>query len=177
MTHEQKVAHHEAAHVAVSRALGGSAQPEGIDLNAESSVPGAYGRAMASVFPDNPTGTDIERREALFDSLVAICAGAASDAKIEGISLREALERQPGDKSEALKLLDSSPLIEKPEEKIALLDRALERAADYLNSPIVGKAVEEIAQATLKAGGRLDGAEIESIWTRVKDDGSKAETK
>jgi hypothetical protein len=142
MDYSERVAYHEAAHAVLAHRLGAQVLQQGIDITAPSSVEGAYGKAAVSVFAHEDTLDETEQRRAVVHSLAIICAGAASDAKILGRALPEALAQQPGDENVARNFLKSNPLIETPEELEGLLMAAADRFGSVagprlpsLNSP------------------------------------------
>ncbi len=169
MTHDERVAHHEAAH-AVFAILGGAGlSVAGINLNTPSSVEGAFGNADTNVYIHDDELPPSEQMWQLICNLRTICAGAASDAKISGIPVRDALARQKGDEGRAYEQLHSTPLIDQGSDGAAaeremVLGIALTRVSTKLAEPTVWATVEAIAKAAIERGGILPKAEIEAIY-------------
>jgi hypothetical protein len=162
-----QVAYHEAAHIVVSVAFRLEVPDRGIDLDSATSVEGAHGNALVNLIVDDPGLSQAERRNDLVRNLAIVCAGAASDARLLGRSLRDALRQQPSDESVALDLIRASPLLSSDEngspdtEGEFVLALGLETAESKLQSPSVWAAVETIAKAAVRAGGQLTRAEIQ----------------
>lgn len=180
MEFRERVAHHEAAHAVVAVRLGASVVEQGINLDATTSMEGAYGNAAVNIFQHDSDLSMEEQQQDLMRNLIIVCAGAASDAKLKGKPLREALHEQPGDERVALKLLADSSLTEKEDQSVrqkeetVLLDKALELAEKQLGNPIVWKAIQEVARASLNAGGRLAKPQIDEILDGVFQDSEPA---
>jgi hypothetical protein len=177
MEHRARIAHHEAAHVVLAVFYGTGVNEQGIDLNASTSVEGAYGNAAVNLFAHDASLEQQEQQKDLLRNLCIVCAGAASDAKILNRSLREALSQQPGDEKVALRLLAQSTLISREnksdaqkKEEECILEIALEKARDILGKTDVWALVEEIAQECLRKGGHLTKAEIEAMVQNCKFD-------
>jgi hypothetical protein len=143
---------------------------QGIDIDAPSSVEGAFGRAGVNIFRHDPTATEQEQQSLLRDNIAITCAGAASDARLTGRTLREALRRQPGDQRAAMQLLEASPLVQlrDREEVYQLL---LNFTEELVNKPEIWNAIEQVAQACLDEGGQLSRAQIEAILLPLFEDG------
>jgi hypothetical protein len=167
MDDREKVAHHEAAHVVMSVQLGASVPGQGIDIDAPSSVEGAYGNAWVNIFAQDPNPEEDEQIKILRDNLAIVCAGIASDAKLMGRSLREALSRQPSDEQLARELLGNSPLVDTKELQEYILDGVLRFVERAFEDKIIWSAVQEIARACIKEGGRLSKSQIEQIVART----------
>lgn len=173
MTHDEKVAHHEAAHAVVAILGGAGLSDAGINLNAPSSVEGAFGNAGANTYDHDVTLPPDVQQWRLIYNLMTLCAGAASDAKISGIPVRDALARQKGDESHAYQQLRSTPLIDQDSEGAAkeregVLGIALDKLSAKLADPQVWAMVEAVAKAAIDAGGILSKAEIEAIYSEMK---------
>src|SRR4051794_22135660 len=110
MNYREQVAHHEAAHAIMGISLGPGISG-GIDLDATTSVAGATGNIMASLFVPDATLPEEEQRRDLMRNLMIFCAGAASDARITGRSLADALKMQPGDQSAAREHAKLHPIL------------------------------------------------------------------
>src|SRR5438552_2718456 len=123
MQHRERIAHHEAAHVVMAWFWGAGVLDQGMDIDAPSSVEGAYGRAAVSLFLDDEGFDFEERARDLLRNLTIIFAGAASDAKIAGKSLNAAIDDQPGDKNVALHLLKHSTTVNTAGEQIEQLSK------------------------------------------------------
>lgn len=163
-----QVAHHEAAHVVVSAAFGLEIPERGIDLDAATSVDGAFGNALVNLFVDDPSLSDEQRRKDLVTNVAVVCAGPASDARLLGRSLREALSMQPSDEAIALQLIRASPLLEGPaashaEEAELVIEAGLEAAEAKLGVAANWEAVEAVARAAVQAGGALSKDGIERV--------------
>ena len=169
MNYRERVAHHEAAHAVLAHRLGAGVLPEGINLDAPTQMPGAFGNAAVNLLDHDSTLYPAEQQKDLLRNLAVVCAGAASDSKITGKPLSQALSDQPGDEKLARRLLDETPLIgtrdpqQRQAEQALVLDAALERAAHELADPVVWRAIEKVAQATVNAGGRLTKQQIEVV--------------
>jgi hypothetical protein len=168
MEHSEKVAHHEAAHAVIAVLCGAGLSDHGIDLNAPTSSPGAFGNAGAMLFDHDATLPKDEQQRLLLGNLMTICAGSASDAKISGIELSEALARQPGDKQKALQQLQSTPLIDQDGdgadvERDFLLEHVLDRLTKMLAKSEVWTIIQDVANAALLRGGVLSKADVQEI--------------
>jgi hypothetical protein len=163
MDDRTRVAYHEAAHAVLAYRLGGHVLEPGIDIDAPSSVTGAYGRAGVTVFAHDDRLDEREQQTAVKHSVAIMCAGAASDAKILGRNLPDALAHQPGDEKAARELLKSSPSVTSPEEIEVVLQGGLKYAARLLERSEIWKAIDAVAQACLKAGGNLSKVEIDRL--------------
>ena len=175
MNYDEQVAHHEAAHVVLSRHNGGGPSDVGIDLNRPSSVEDAFGSAGVKLLAHDPSQPEDVQMLDLIRNLSTILAGAASDALILGWSQEEALTRQPGDVGYARELIERSPLFASaaPGAVAAfsqkLIDRGFEAAQQLLTQANIWKRVESIAIATLANGGELSQLEIENLLTLAED--------
>ena len=162
MDHREQVAHHEAAHavVALDTRLGLSSH--GMDLDAPTSVPGAFGKTGVMTFAADLTQPEADQFKDLGVLLAVTLAGAASDAKIRGITLQVALQAQPGDLSVAKILCADYPFARDDDEAVAL-DHGLQIAAKALAKNELWDAVCAVAKACLARGGKLSKEEIEAI--------------
>lgn len=165
MNYREKVAHHEAAHVVVSARYGGGPMLHGIDINAASSVAGAFGNAGVGTLVHDDTLSLDQQQVDLMRNLIIICAGAGADARTNATDIRGAFGKQPGDHSAAVAAIVQSPLTTDPgqEEIDFLLGIALDRTEEVLAEPHVWDMVERIAAACLSNDGRLSKAQIEEI--------------
>ncbi|WP_460448299.1 hypothetical protein [Alsobacter sp. SYSU BS001988] len=77
----------------------------GIDLNAPSSANDAFGHAGVLLIDDDDQLPLETQQWDLIRNFMVICAGAASDAKITGMEIGEALSRQVSDHNVALQAL------------------------------------------------------------------------
>ena len=167
MEFRRRVAHHEAAHAVIAYLHGLGLSEHGIDLDAETSVEGAYGGAGVLLIAPDPEAEAAAERLALFQNLMVVCAGAASDAKIELRELRAALSAQPGDERVALSLLAESTTIEAEttEEREAqtsyVLQLALGHVREKLDKPEVWNAVTSLADKVVRNGGVLSKSQID----------------
>ena len=169
MDDRQRTAHHEAAH-ALTALMGGMGLSDGIDLDALTSVQGATGNVGAKLFVPDANDPTAEQLSLLMWNLAVICAGAVSDAKIEGRELRAALEAQPGDYAIARSHALTHPLVEMGVAEDGLeatldvvINAALQKVAHFINRPDVWDAVSAIADACLANGGKLGVSEIEAV--------------
>jgi hypothetical protein len=160
MNDREKVAHHEAAHAVLSIRAGFGVSG-GIDLDAPTSVGGAYGNAAVNLLELDDALPEHEQRMDLARNIAVICAGAASDAKISGIEPCKALRAQPGDLKVALEHAGGSTMVRSPKEAVHVVMRiGLLQAVRLINCPEVWLAVERVAAAVLAAGGKLDGNQV-----------------
>lgn len=163
MNHREQVAHHEAAH-AVLAICAGIGVNGGIDLDAPTSVDGAFGQAAVKLLVLDSSLSVAEQRQDLARNLKIICAGAASDARIKGITPLEALQAQPGDYGVALQHARSSAVVESEEEaQYVVTEVGLPHAVDALSRVEVWAAIERVASAVIVSGGRLDQNQLEAI--------------
>lgn len=168
MDQRTRVAHHEAAHIWVANHQGAGIPEVGLNIDAPSSVEGAFGHAWVHFFEIDPGMDEIEQMELLARNTRIICAGAASDAKITGVELRQALENQPGDQALAIQRLRASPLIQREESDQAaklvelILTNSLDRVAKLFAMKENWEAVRRVALAAIRAGGKLSKSEIEA---------------
>lgn len=164
----RQIAHHEAAH-AIAGIWYGMGISGGIDLDASTSVAGAQGNVGVNLFLPDDALPDALQRQDLMRNLAVICAGAASDARLTGRSLEEAIAAQPGDRQAARDLIRTHPLVEaEPDDQVdelvgLLLERAMMMAARLLAKDEVWCVVEEVAASCLSAGGTISKADIETI--------------
>jgi hypothetical protein len=163
MNNREKVARHEAAH-AVLAIRAGFGVSGGIDLDAPTSVEGAYGNAAVSLVELDGTLSEDEQRTDLVRNLAVICAGAAADAKSAGVEPADALRAQPGDYALALRHAAESSIVESHTEAAeVVMNVALPIAVCIVNRADVWAAIERVAAAVLAAGGQLDRDQIESL--------------
>lgn len=163
MNHREQVAHHEAAH-AVLAICAGIGVNGGIDLDASTSVDGAFGQAAVNLLVIDNSMSVAEQRQDLARNLKIICAGAASDARIKGITPLEALQAQPGDYGVALRHARSSAVVESEEEAQYVVNEVgLSHAVEALSRAEVWAAIERVAAAVIVSGGRLDQNQVEAI--------------
>jgi hypothetical protein len=155
MNHREQVAYHEAAHVVISHLYGGGPTDNGIDINAESSVAGSFGNASVGLLePDDSISTEDQQLD-LIKNIAIICAGAASDAKILGITIDDAIEDQSSDFNAAWAAINSSRLVTSIEEGESVFDLGLKRAESLLADKGRWALVEKIALACIENGGNL----------------------
>ena len=167
MDDRKKVAHHEAAHAVVAHSVGAGIVEGGIDIDAPSSVEGAYGRTAVNIFAHEESLTETQQKESVIHSLAIICAGAASDARLLNRPLDEALAAQSADASEAKKFLADNPLVETPEEAEFLLKEAMRYTAKILDRPEIWSAIELVAEECIKNDGKLSKAQIEGLLAKA----------
>lgn len=163
MDQREQVAHHEAAHVVVSALFGGGPTLHGIDIDAGTSVTGAFGNAGVGLLVIDDTQPEEEQRHLLVQNIAIICAGAAADAKITARKLNDALQRQPGDLSVAKAAIERSRLVTGNEEGDHVLQVGLEYAETLLDKSDIWDAVVRIAKACLANRGKLSKDEIEAL--------------
>jgi hypothetical protein len=161
----KRIAHHEAAH-SVMAILYGAGLSGGIDLTAPTSVPGSFGVSAVSLFEPDPSLSEAEQQLEVVRSLVIICAGAASDAKLEGLTLQQAIAGQPGDLGVAQEHAKLHPIVSDGEIDY-VIDIALSRAAQVLDRAEVWDAVEAVASAALANDGKLDRIAIEELASHL----------
>lgn len=162
MDYRQRVAHHEAAHVVISAHFGGGPTLHGIDINAASSVSGAFGNAGVGL-PDHDNTLPIEeQRFDLTKNIAIICAGAAADARTTNRNINDALQSQPGDLAVARAEIAKSPLVGADEDE-DVLQAGLATAETLLAKPDFWDAVVKIAEACLANDGKLSKDEIEAL--------------
>ncbi len=163
MNDREKVAHHEAAH-AVLAIRAGFGVSGGIDLDAPTSVAGAYGNAAIALLELDETLPEDEQRRDLARNLAIICAGAAADAKTGGIDPSDTLLAQPGDYNLAVRHAAESSIVGgDAEARAVVMNVALPIAVRVVDRADVWAAIERVAAAVLNAGGRLDRDKIESL--------------
>lgn len=163
MDNRARVAHHEAAHAVLSLRVGLGVSG-GIDLDAPTSVAGAFGQAAVALLVLDASLPEPEQRMDLARNLSVICAGAASDARILGIDAKDALVAQPGDRSVAIKHAADSAIVGSDEEAIhAVEEVGLSVASKDVSRPEVWAAIERLAAAVLEAGGQLDRDQVEQL--------------
>lgn len=162
MNLREQVAHHEAAHavVALHTRLGLSSY--GMDIDAPASVPGAFGKTGVMTFAADLTQPEADQFKDLGVLLAVTLAGAASDAKINSITLHHALQCQPGDLSVAKNLCAEYPFACGDQEAVAL-DHGLQLAAKALAKAEVWSAICAVAKACLANGGNLSKEQIETV--------------
>jgi len=169
MYNEKRFALHEAAHSIIAIVVGSGISNHGIDLNASTSVEGAFGNAGANLFVYDPVLGEEEQRNRLMANLGIIVAGAVSDSLALEIPLREALRRQPGDEKVATDLLSNSSLLDIQDQKQKaelieeLLNASLKQTQRSIQDPAVWEKIEAVARAALKSKGRLSKRQIETI--------------
>ena len=164
-----RVAMHEAAHVVVATVLGTGAAKEGIDLNAESSVRGAYGNAAVQKYLITDADDLDTQKNLLVRNVAMMLAGPACDARTLGRSLDEAMAKQPGDvataKSEIARLPAARGMsVEQIDTMTGMvMDAALETAVSVLSKPTHWATVERVAQASLANNGILSQEQIQDL--------------
>jgi hypothetical protein len=163
MNDRERVAHHEAAHAVLSLRAGFGVSG-GIDLDAQTSVEGAFGNAavaLSMLDADLPTA---QQQMELGRNLSVICAGAASDARILEIDPEDALLAQPGDYGVAIQYAAGSSIIGNVKDaEYVVTQIALPVAVRDVGRPEVWQAIERLAAALLEAGGRLDRDQVEAL--------------
>lgn len=162
MEDRAKVAHHEAAH-AVLAYVWDLGLADGIDLDAATSVEGAFGNVQVYVRAIDGSLPEEVQQADLICNLSVYCAGAASDAKIKQIDPFEALRAQPGDFGEALRHARSSPLLTDEAMALAAVKVGLATAVGWLEKPYIWVRVERVANAALEVRGKLGKDEIEAL--------------
>lgn len=161
LTHREIVAHHEAAHSVIAVCCGPGVSG-GIDLNAATSVAGAFGNTKVYLFaPDASQPIGVQERDALRNAAI-ICAGAASDAKLHAIGLNQALVAQPGDHAFVHSHLATHPCVPAGD-IVSVVAVGLATADFHLAKAHVWDAVESVATACLSNGGTIDAATIRAI--------------
>jgi hypothetical protein len=173
MNCQERVAHHEAAHVVMSYLCGGGPTLHGIDITAPSSAPGAFGNAGVGKLIHDQNQPEEDQRKDLLRNVAIICAGAACDAQTLDQTLDMALQMQPGDLAAARAEIAQSPLLPSPglssqeelDERELVLRSGLETAQHRLARPEVWNLVEKVARACLDNGGKLSKNEIEALLT------------
>lgn len=169
MEQRSRIAHHEAAHAVIAMMVGLPAPTEGIDIDAENPDTGGLGRVLAMLFEIDDlsglSGPELKNAQALQlrdagSNLMAILAGAASDARLLGDSLANAMAHQPSDKALAVGVLTRMAVPAEDHED-AMLGQITD-AARALDEPEIWAAVEAVAAAAL-ISGRLSGPEIERV--------------
>lgn len=169
MNHREQVAHHEAAH-AVLAIRAGIGVSGGIDLDAPTSVDGAFGQAAVSLLVLDDSLPVDEQRLDLARNLSIICAGAASDARIKGVTPLEALEAQPGDYGVALQHAQSCSVVENEEEaQYAVTEVGLSHAVREVARVEVWAAIERVATAVIASGGRLEKDQVTTLGIIVSE--------
>lgn len=171
MEYREQVAHHEAAHVVISHIFGGGPTGHGIDLDAPTSVPGAFGNAGVATLIHDPDLPEKEQKIDLGRNVAIILAGAAADARTKGCAIDEALQSQPSDVRIARDTIARSPLIptagrdpaEVQEEREIVFRIGLQLAEQRLARPDIWAQVETIATACLANGGKLSKQQIEQL--------------
>lgn len=169
MDQRERIAHHEAAHAVVALAMGLPTPTSGIAIDRENPETGGLGSFFATLFTIEDltelTGLALEEAQAqqikyAGFNLMAILAGAASDSRVLGEDLMDALSQQPGDRAAAVDILlrMAIPFNEYEES----LCSQMSDAASALRETEIWAAVEKVAAATL-ATGQLAGEEIERI--------------
>jgi hypothetical protein len=165
----EQIAHHEAAH-AVLAIRAGVGVSGGIDLDAPTSVDGAFGQAAVNLLVLDDSLPVNEQRLDLARNLSIICAGAASDARITGAKPLEALEAQPGDYSLALQHARSSSVVESEEEaKHVVTEVGLSHAVKEVARAEVWAAIKRIATAVIASGGQLGKDQVTTLGTIVSE--------
>ena len=162
MDHREQVAHHEAAHAVVALVTGLGLSSLGMDIDAPTSVAGTNGRTGVMTFAadlDQPVADQFKDLGAL---LAVTLAGAASDARIQGGSLMDALKAQPGDLAVAKGFCAKYPFAQGNGEAAALTN-GLDIAASNLDRDGSWDAVCAVAKACLAKGGKLSKEEIEDV--------------
>lgn len=169
MNEREQVAHHEAAH-AVLAIRAGIGVSGGIDLDAPTSVDGAFGQAAVNLLMLDDSLPVEEQKLDLARNLSIICAGAASDALITGATPLEALEAQPGDYSVALQHARSSSMVESDEEAFYVVtELGLSHAIKEVARVEVWAAIERIATAVIASGGQLEKDQVTALGTIVSE--------
>lgn len=171
MDYREQVAHHEAAHVVISHIFGGGPTEHGIDINAPSSMLGAFGNAGVQKLVHDPSLPEQEQRNNLTKNVAITCAGAAADARTVNRSLKQALQMQPSDLRVAQAEIARSPLIQiagrSPSavqvDRNDALQAGLDTAEHHVARPDVWALVEKIAKACLANSGKLSKEEIEKL--------------
>ncbi|MGT2478827.1 hypothetical protein ACU4GR_08010 (plasmid) [Methylobacterium oryzae CBMB20] len=171
MDYREQVAHHEAAHVVISHIFGGGPTEHGIDINAPSSMLGAFGNAGVQKLVHDPSLSEPEQRNDLIKNVAMTCAGAAADAWTMNRSLKQALQMQPSDLKVAQDEIAQSPLIQiagrSPSavqaDRDAALQAGLDTAEYHLARPDVWALVQKVATACLANGGKLSKQQIEQL--------------
>jgi len=163
MDYREQVAHHEAAHavLAIRYNMGISG---GIDLDAATSVDGAFGNAAVNLIVLDAELPIKEQRLDLARNLAVVCAGAASDARVKQIAPGDALDAQPGDYRFAVEAAMASSLVADPDEAdYVVKEVGLSHAVAEIAKPDVWAVISRVAAAVLDAGGRLSQADIEAL--------------
>lgn len=163
MNHTEQVAYHEAAHavLAIHYGMGLSG---GIDLNAETSVDGAFGNVAVNLWQFDSSTSLQEQKSVLVCNLAVICAGAASDAKLKGIPLTSALDAQPGDYKKAVEIARTCGLAaDEYEVDFMVKEVGLVRASRDAEKREVWEAIVRVATATLEAGGKLSKEKVAAL--------------
>jgi hypothetical protein len=167
VTFREQLAHHEAAHAVLALHFGAGLASQGIDLDAPTSVQGAYGTASVNLFVPDLTEPQAEQLKVCGSSLAIVCAGAASDARVLGIPLADALAAQPGDESTARQHVALYPFGQTRGDQDNALTAGLEIAERTLQAPGVWDAVEAVAREVLIVGGKLPPDKIRDIATPI----------
>lgn len=163
MDDRRRVAHNEAAYAVLSLPAG-LGVIGGIDLDASTSIEGAFGQAAVALLVLDPTLPEREQQTDLGRNLSAICAGAASDARILGIDPEAALIAQPGDRSVAIKHAAGSAIVGSEERALMVITKVgLPVAVRDVGRPEVRAAIERLAAAVLESDGRLDRLQVEQL--------------
>ncbi|EIZ81893.1 hypothetical protein WYO_5481 [Methylobacterium sp. GXF4] len=171
MEYREQVAHHEAAHVVISHIFGGGPTGHGIDLDAPTSVAGAFGNAGVATLIHDPDLPEDEQRKNLGRNVAIILAGAVADTRTKGCAVDEALQAQPSDVRIAQDTIALSPLIstadrdpaEVQEERKIVFQVGLQLAEQRLARPDIWAQVVTIATACLANGGKLSKQQIEKL--------------
>ncbi len=136
----------------------------GIDLDAPTSVSGAFGTAAVNLLILDDTLSEDAQRLDLARNLAVICAGAAADAKVSGIDPVDALRAQPGDHALALDHALRSSIVQSEEEaEYVVLNIGLGQAVRLLDQFEIWAAVERVAAAVLAASGKLDADRVKLL--------------
>jgi len=160
--HRQQVAHHEAAHAVAALVTRVGLSRYGMDLDAETSAPGAYGRTGTMTFAADLDQPEADQFKDLGDLLAITLAGAVSDARLKGVSASDALQAQPGDLGVAKEYCARYPFSQGEHEALAL-QMGLEIASQRLSAAGGWDAVSAVANACLANGGKLSKQQIEDI--------------
>ena len=167
MDERTRIAHHEAAHAVIALLFGIGLPDRGIDLDAENQQTGGLGNAAANLWQIDDlrslTGEELEaaqKGELTYarHNLMTLLAGAASDAKVLGEALPDALAEQTSDHAKAVEILER--LAVPPDEHEESILNMLHEVAEAINEPEIWDAIAAVAKSVL-IDGRVSGPEIE----------------
>lgn len=162
MKHREKVAHHEAAHAVMALHMRLGLSNHGMDIDAPTSVAGAFGQTGVMTFAPDLTQPEEDQYRDLGALLAVTLAGAASDARINGVALDDALKAQPGDLGVAKTLCAGYPFASGQGE-VQALEYGLQIAAKELARTEVWDAVQAVAGLCQAKGGKLTKVQIEAV--------------